>query len=289
MSDKVSGCKKASATSAKKGGTKSFCPVAMPKSYLPCTWNFILGISGMMIILGSVLFLVQWDIVGTQRQSQNLGAAWSEIKDENLILQEWQCFLHLDGEDFKDKNLQLTFENDWTNYNAGQKPVNLSWTDKDAHFSICRFEVCSRLDIPKGSGKFRWDLPGPHSGYLDCNMPKENWYNYIRQFESFKKWPLTQPSSPVCVYYANDGTLIRLNDDNEWSVVKDNKQVSLKCFRTKLMFNSGDGNAYRLDVKFELLDSTDDYLRWTFQGGYLECKPKKKFRDYVEKLPHFSY
>jgi len=281
MSDKVSGCKKVSATSTKKGCTKSFCPVAMPKSFLPSTWNFILGISG-MIILCSV-FVVQRDIFGTRRESQEGTAEFIQIPEESkdstfLPTKYGECYFHSNN----NRTSLLTIDNDFQS-TTDSMTVYLKTTGTDWHTAnifICVEKVCFELSKKQRIGKLRWQLyaePHESTGYLDCKMHSIFWYNYIREFRSFKYKPVTEPNSPFCEYYAYDGTFIRLNDVNEWSFGEGQKKVSLNNFLNYLLFNSGDGNRYRFDVNAIDEKVDEKVLRWTFQGGYLECKPIHEF------------
>jgi len=317
MSEKLSGGTKVSATSTKNGGTKWHWSMAMPTNYLPCSWKFMLALTG-MLILSTGAFMVAGATVKTQRRDVDEIERTAIIVDLARIEREYRqekpgdgdCYYKfeyrgtLDGVYLGIHQILLNKENKWKTevkrkwrevYMVTMKSSLVFCWYVDDRYNGDKGGRCYILTPPDGnhfqsfSGRLIWQLD--KNQYLDCQMSSSTWYeNTVESMYTVVN--LVTPENPICTYYANDATVIRLAKKNKWTNSYGDLTISMFRSDDELVLMQRIKSMKDIDIRnFRLKlvwDSESDVLGWMLTRGYFECKPATKFLEVQKTIEYIK-
>jgi len=285
----MSGPKKVSATSTKKGVEKWLESVAMPTNYLPYRWNFMLSVVGMLILCTGAFMVIRANTGETQRLA--LAELTKRVNPQGNAPANGDCYYH-----YRQYGLQgrrsLDSKNRWTSQSDSDKvyltpskellslPNNLAiCSSTQTGGEAWKDEWCFNLRVVNSdySGRAIWHLKDV--GYLECAFPDEYWYEYVYKQVSLQ-FTVLQRDSPVCAIYFASGT-ITLTEGSEWKGNYETTFVFLRWWENDLVLEIYSRKNFKYAFHLQLPDSTGDVpevLAWIPNGlSYLECKPAHQF------------
>jgi len=276
MSEKMSGAKKASATSKKKE-VKTFFGLVMPTNYLPQGWKFMLGLTGMLTLCTATFMVIRPNTVETQRLTYVRINKNKEFNDDDGLPEKGTCYYYSKG--WSDKRI-LKWDEGWTSLNEGQDRVYLT---------VGNYRPVLHLsyDLWRNGWKPQWsfELPGfkktqdSHSwdigeeGHLVCRLPEYTLKHVLKNSVLHKTVLLKD--GPICAWYGNNGRIIWLAKETNWRSSEQFELTWQKDVGAFLDIYMAEKllRGYYLQLP-DTWSDVPEVLTWILPDfSYLECKP----------------